>query len=306
VAGGRATCLNHLKQFGLAIMYLESAVKVFPTGGDARWPDPHSTDPAKALPPAFRDKPRGPDKEVYSWAYQILSYFEQESIKRIPTQTLLNDAVVPMYFCPSRRSPTKSSFGGDRPATWQLDYAAAVPGRANPFVPKDRLAIYGTSSPTAVDWVLPRHADVFDDVGIIVRTPYDWHSHVKPRPVPNPPATKPAHVTDGLSRTLMIAEKRLAPSKYDTGDWHDDRGWTDGWDPDTFRSTSHPIGQDGDQLANEDNDDFGHRFGSAHSSGVNAVFGDGSVRQISYDIEQEVLNRLGHRSDGLDDSGAAQ
>jgi hypothetical protein len=39
---------------------------------------------------------------------------------------------------------------------------------------------------------------------------------------------------------------------------------------------------------------------------VNAVFGDGSVRQISYDIEQEVLNRLGHRSDGLDESRATE
>lgn len=293
-AARRATCINQLKQIGLATLNHESALKVFPTGGDRRHPDP-----AK-LPAAVRDKPRGPHNEIYSWAFQILSYMEQESIRRLPAQQLTQDAVVPLYYCPSRRSPTKSSSGGDGPATWKIDYAAAVPGRANPFEPKDILAIYGSTAGTAKDIVPVRPPSVYDDVGIIVRTPYDWY--MQRRPLPNPPPTEPAHVTDGLSRTLMITEKRLAPSQYDASVyvWHDDRGWTDGWDPDTLRSTTHPIGADGEQLAPQEGDDeFGHRIGSAHPAGFNAVFGDGSVRQISYEIEIETLNQLAHRSDGL-------
>jgi hypothetical protein len=31
---------------------------------------------------------------------------------------------------------------------------------------------------------------------------------------------------------------------------------------------------------------------------MNAGFADGSVHAISYDIERELFNRLGHRSDG--------
>jgi prepilin-type processing-associated H-X9-DG protein len=38
--------------------------------------------------------------------------------------------------------------------------------------------------------------------------------------------------------------------------------------------------------------------GSAHSAGINAVFADGSVAMISYEVAPEIFNCLGHRSDG--------
>jgi prepilin-type processing-associated H-X9-DG protein len=293
-AARRSTCINQLKQIGLATLNHESSYQVFPTGGDSRHPDPTE------IPLESQNVKRGPHNEIYSWAYQILAFMEQENLRRLTHQQLTEDAVVPLYYCPSRRAPTKGASGGDGSGTWKLDYAAAIPGRANPFEPQDVLAIYGSPAPTVKDIVHTRSTTVYDDVGIIVRTPYDWY--MTKRAVPNPPPTKPAHVTDGLSRTLMITEKRLPPSKYDASEyvWHDDRGWTDGWDADTLRSTSHPIGPDGEQEPNEGDETFGHRIGSAHASGVNAVFGDGSVRQISYDIDREMLNRLAHRSDGLE------
>jgi prepilin-type processing-associated H-X9-DG protein len=37
-------------------------------------------------------------------------------------------------------------------------------------------------------------------------------------------------------------------------------------------------------------------FGSPHSGGVNAVFADGSVRTISYDITSVIFNSLGTRN----------
>jgi prepilin-type processing-associated H-X9-DG protein len=39
-------------------------------------------------------------------------------------------------------------------------------------------------------------------------------------------------------------------------------------------------------------------FGSAHSSVFNMAFADASVRQIGYDIDIEIFNRLGNREDG--------
>ena len=39
-------------------------------------------------------------------------------------------------------------------------------------------------------------------------------------------------------------------------------------------------------------------FGSAHSGGIHAVFGDNSVHTISYDIDRNVFNFLGNRVDG--------
>jgi prepilin-type processing-associated H-X9-DG protein len=38
--------------------------------------------------------------------------------------------------------------------------------------------------------------------------------------------------------------------------------------------------------------------GSAHQAGINAVFADGSVTMIGYDIAPEIFNCLGHRADG--------
>ena len=46
---------------------------------------------------------------------------------------------------------------------------------------------------------------------------------------------------------------------------------------------------------NDDPSNF--TLGSAHSGGVNAVYADGSVTFISYDMDFETLNRFGNRSD---------
>lgn len=39
-------------------------------------------------------------------------------------------------------------------------------------------------------------------------------------------------------------------------------------------------------------------FGAAHSGGINALFGDGSTRSISYSVDQAILDQLGKREDG--------
>ena len=57
-------------------------------------------------------------------------------------------------------------------------------------------------------------------------------------------------------------------------------------------------GEGAPQGANNPNQPSNYHFGSAHSGGINAVFGDGSVGFITYSVDLETFNRLGNRLDG--------
>jgi len=284
-AARRAQCKNQLKQISLAMLNHEQSMGSFPSGGDVPWPKIEHYISGSGV----SGQPFGPEKQGLGWAYQILPYLEQGAIKDLTTQDELDKTSVSLYFCPSRRAPSTTEITSN----WGIDYAAAIPGRAAPFVANDELAVLGCNNCV---WVVNiRDQDVADDLGIIVRTPYLW---VFDKVLSNPKPTRISQVTDGLSNTILIGEKRLRPSEYDTGAWHDDRGWTDGWDADTLRSTSFPVRPDADVDNELDEGQFGRCFGSAHSSAIHTAFGDGSVRNISYDIDRATFNLLGHRSDG--------
>ena len=112
-----------------------------------------------------------------------------------------------------------------------------------------------------------------------------------------------AKITDGTSNTMLVGEKFIRPDLYEGGSSSDDRGWSDGWDPDSMRSTCFPPLQDAITSLTSDDSMFGFfadvpNFGSPHPGGFNCVFADGSVRTISYDIDPEVFDFLGDRQDG--------
>jgi hypothetical protein len=85
-------------------------------------------------------------------------------------------------------------------------------------------------------------------------------------------------VPDGTTNTLMISEKQLNPQQYDSGDWHDDQGWIDGWDPDVVRYTGFQPNPD-TRTTSRGLEGY-RRFGplGRHPG----RHGDGSVRMISY------------------------
>jgi prepilin-type processing-associated H-X9-DG protein len=125
---------------------------------------------------------------------------------------------------------------------------------------------------------------------------------------------KPAKITDGTSKTLMVAEKYVRNDNYEAGDvqhYSDDRGWSDGWDADQMRSTCFVPVSDGDPIGWRTDMEkyFGDNFtvafqglwnvlhfGSAHTSGINAAFADGSVHSISFDVDVTIFNSLGTRN----------
>lgn len=300
-AARRSQCQNHLKQIGLAMLNHENSMKVFPTGGVGPWVDVKHY--------VLNGKPFGPGRQGLSWAFQILPYLEENAIHGIVTQEQLNEAMVAIYFCPSRRYPTRvfwnaATASGGADSRWGIDYASVTTGRDDPATPEldvqknDIVAYWGCIgcenelNPIGVPTGLE---------GIIVRTPYRSNKTTPPTGMDLPKFPQPTRiskVTDGLSKTMVASEKRLKPSQYDIGDWCDDRGWSDGWDPDTVRSSAYPFGQDVEEKDVEDGRLNCRGIGSPHVGGVHAAFGDGSVRTVSYDIEPKMLNWLVHRADG--------
>jgi hypothetical protein len=86
-----------------------------------------------------------------------------------------------------------------------------------------------------------------------------------------------------------------------SGGQADDRGWSDGWDFDSLRSTLIQPRSDSDGVEPSDanpNDPGNYPLGSAHAGGINAVNADGSVITITYEVNLETLNQLGNRYDG--------
>jgi prepilin-type N-terminal cleavage/methylation domain-containing protein len=292
-AARRMQCVNNLKQMGIAVANHESAMGTLPGGGDTPWPA--IQDYVDAAGNLF-----GAEKNGFSWAFQILPFMEEGAVQGISrdlaagqaaatVQARLDGAVIPMYHCPTRREPKRQ---GNRVL---MDYASATP--------QGGILRNGTTwVPYNVDdensywqgniWAVPDDKRYF---GLIVRANYD-----KVRKVTlgcTKPVT-PGKVEDGMSKTVLIGEKRMNPDAYATGEWYDDRGWTDGWDPDVVRSTNHEIGIDIVTAKIRDNRNFGFHFGSAHLSGMNAVYGDGSVHTIDYSIDRAVWNSIGDRRDG--------
>jgi prepilin-type processing-associated H-X9-DG protein len=75
----------------------------------------------------------------------------------------------------------------------------------------------------------------------------------------------------------------------------DNEGYTSGNDWDTMRDAN--LVPAPDTTAPTPENGFAG-FGSSHRSGMNFVFGDGSVHHIKYSINPTVFSRLGTRADG--------
>jgi prepilin-type N-terminal cleavage/methylation domain-containing protein len=256
-AANRIHCQNNLKQMGLACQTFHDSLGQFPKGGIwpwTNWDQFPGTGPWSA-----------PNDQPLNWHFQILPYLEQDAIARITNTTTLRGTVVPGYGCPSRRSQMPCPAQSGRVLA---DYAAATPAN---FIGDAYRFWQGSVFATPVNgW--------YD--GVITR------AHVAPARVT---ATM---ITDGLSNTLLIGEKWINATKYQSGDWSDDCGWADGWDPDVIRFTMYSP------IPDINLSGTGYEFGSAHPAGMNAVFADGSVHLIRFTIPADTFNRLGHRADG--------
>lgn len=333
-AARRAQCQNQLKQIGLAMQNHIDAMGTFPTGGAGYNPNIRQylsgTDPNNLA--NSTGSPNGPNKQGLGWGYQILPYLEQNPLKGITTMGQLASAKVSLYFCPSRRFSASSTAFTDTVAKISVpylltDYAGAVPATlvnsgsptptvkhtllpwGDPTAPTNYTRIvtsvnYGRLDPTSPAANQPSSYYVCD--GLIVRTPWNWKFKTVPQGVNM--AVKPGQCNDGLSNTMLVAEKLVRTDLYEGGSWSDDLGWADGWDADQLRSTGVQPLSDSDPscyapatktICGGDPPGYNENwvFGSSHTSGINAVFGDGAVHHIAYGVDVVLFNNIGARND---------
>jgi prepilin-type N-terminal cleavage/methylation domain-containing protein len=304
-AARRIDCQNHLKQTGLALQNFVSAKGVFPTGGDVINPVLSNY--------LVNGIPNGPEKQGLGWGYQLLPFLEQGNLFDITDINKLKSTVVAMYFCASRgRLGLAQDVQNSALGVVLSDYASATPcGYADyrqinayvPYLPVNqtnaRTLIFGCTAGATCILKVP---DDETYLGVIVRTPWIYTDKRFARNAPMP--TKMKQITDGTSNTMVIGEKLNRPDLYDGSlfAWSDDRGWSDGWDPDTVRSTCFAPLEDSLNISTTIIPKNGQSdvpvFGSAHPGAMNSVFADGAVHTISYDVDPQVFDRIGNREDG--------
>ena len=329
-AARRIQCKNQIRQIGLATINFHDSFKYFPLGGTENWPefDRYFTG----------GKPNGPLRQGLGWAYQILPFIEEEAAQQtaaalhgqsaFAATAAISQIPITTYFCPSRRTPTQWTGNwaplGSQASFWLTDYAAVNPGPSrneatnaasdNPDLPKDfdSMLTRPQNFRNFLHWGCDDCRDGLGGCpqsgrrwpnatyrGIIQRTDYKAFAadNANNCHLGFTRKINMRHIKDGTSKTLWVSEKRLQPSNYKIGNGWDDRGWSDGWDYDIVRSSMFPIGPDVNNPEFVENA-YPWSFGSAHPGGINAVFADGSVRTINYDVDRELFNLLGHRSDG--------
>jgi prepilin-type N-terminal cleavage/methylation domain-containing protein/prepilin-type processing-associated H-X9-DG protein len=333
-AARRAQCLSHLKNIGLAMQNHVSARKFFPTGG-ARYLQTgtfgieQNLDSGKPLGAPKQGLGWGYQLLPYIEETAATSIKTTLDLQRVvvpiyvcPSRRQPQAAnstafgiICPLDYaaaCPC----TDKEFQRRRNVFPQYE-----PQKYVPFTLASINALGSSMSGGNGGGTEPRNNTVYD--GIIVRSTWRYLSNGngtgpwvgEQATMVHQPVTF-AKITDGTAKTILIAEKYVRNDKYvDDGINHnsDDRGWSDGWDADGVRSTcflpvrdSDPIGWSDPTLTRYFGDDFTQgaiggvynvlQFGSAHPGGFNAVFADGSVHTITFDIDIIVFNSLGTRN----------
>jgi prepilin-type N-terminal cleavage/methylation domain-containing protein len=304
-AAARTQCQNNLKQIGLAFHNHESAYSFFPTGpydGDPRLPGMVYNEPIGAYESGTTCC-NAAAPEGWSHWFKITPFIEQDNVYRLARFDLppihtgrpanyngedsVAQALIKTYYCPSRRAPTGYGTG----QFGRCDYAGNagyyqgevhenwgdIPDQTQPTTGPLRLGM----APRRNERTPENFGNTPGRKGMIV-----WPAQGAKRRI--------ADATDGLSNTILAAEKCLPPTRQGA-DGGDNERWNNaGWDECVLRwhfppkSDTDPniivVGQPGDPTANT----WRRYFGSSHTGGLNAVFSDGAVRFVRFQVDPVV------------------
>jgi prepilin-type N-terminal cleavage/methylation domain-containing protein/prepilin-type processing-associated H-X9-DG protein len=307
-AGRRSQCTNNLKQMALAALQVESAKGALPTGGwGALW---------------IGDADRGTGvKQPGGWAYCILPYIEQSTLASIgagldPGSTSqsspksqasiqLIQTPLAILHCPARRTAQLYPGGGNFINCGSVSQCAKLDYAINGG--DTGVNDIGGSNPEPGSY---SQGDTPSFWGFLTSSPVYAGTGASGMHTP----ITIAAIKDGTSNTYLIGEKYICPDNYANGsDAADDQTAYMGLDNDTFRCSASSGSINGTPpgaynylppLQDTPGVSLSEQFGSAHSGSFNMSFCDGSVRPISYGIDQEMHRRLSNRADQLPIDGS--
>lgn len=292
-AARRTQCINNLKNLGLGGLNCESALGHLPTGGWGwRWVGDKDLG-------SGADQPGG-------WIFAILPYMEETSLydgagdgntltmsaAQLRGARLLVESPITIINCPTRRESRAFDFG------WGSFSSGYKAHNAENALKAGRTDYAGNGGDNSLS-----HNDGGSSLtnGMGKEPSKDFGGVLFERS-----EISIGKITDGTSKTYFAAEKYLNPVNYTTGgDSADNETWCTGWNNDNYRigARATPSYESGrgqfvepwrDRTGVADN----VRFGGPHEAGFNAVFVDGSVRNISFAIAPVAHSANCSRKDG--------
>jgi len=272
-AGRRTTCKNQLHNLSVAFQNHLDVIKIYPSAGGPEW-DHHMT--INAGVPAVAPYQHG------GWGYQILPYIEEQSTWKGGTgKTDLDKSMfaigqpITLMFCPTRRAPEVLVTGD-----WYNH-------------PKNTGKSYGHAKNDYVASTLDTDNARPEGIGIVINV-NPWTIARKAGNNKRARGLRVKEVSDGTSKTMALAEKRMNVQLLGQFQANDNEGYTCGWNHDTSRYTNRAAQPDFLHPSDPGDD----RFGSSHTSGFMVAMADSSVHFIPFEVSDEVFRRMGDRSDG--------
>ena len=293
-AARQMQCKNNLKQMALACLTHEHANGFLPSNG---WGPPFAGEPTRG----FAERQPG------GWQYNILPYMEQIALHEMGADgnrlAMTHSMAVPLstYNCPTRRPSIAYPYVQTSVNYWvnltvqptkcaRSDYASSSGDVDNESPVYPCTALPACDAIPATTWAT--FAGARDTGVIFIRS-----------------KVKMAWITDGTSNTYLAGEKYCDPDNYANGlDPWDDQGWNIGRDWDNTRWAGYNGNWGNTQWTGnsapfqpfQDTPGLGQggAFGSAHASGFQMAFCDGSVHMMSYSIDPDIHHCLGVRNDG--------
>ncbi len=305
-AAARVQCTNNLKQIGLACHMYHDTNKFFPP---SRVMLSYPGELAELLQPNL-EEPDGDEGYGVNWAVFLLLYLDQGNLygqwnqtydpngnlmaaQGIPNVYGLNfqdqpaiarEGIVPVYFCPSRRTPWTAP-------VYSLPSGNGVSSMAVPGALGDYAACIGTTGYDTFNFTTFVPANGMFQLG-----------------APGGIGIKLALITDGLSNTIMIGEKHVQINQFGVGP--NDCSIYDGDNIGcNTRSAGGITGTPSTVAPPPTGTGAGYpltgsiysgawTFGSYHPGSCQFVFGDGTVHAISNSVSLQVLDNLANIADG--------